>query len=65
MFRSNMWALKNKLTGKLVSSFEAMCLDFGEGHDFPMVFYNRHAARMNRKENYSVVKVAVNIRKAA
>lgn len=61
MYRSNMWALKNKSTGKLVTENEAMCLQVHD--EYPMLFMSRNVARQNRG-NHSVVKVAVNIRAA-
>lgn len=64
-FRANMWALKNKETGKLMTVWDSLCLPTEEGHEFPMTYYNRRAARMAKKDNYCVVKVAVTIRKAA
>ena len=63
MFRSNMWALFFKATGKLASYNALYCIPSSEG-DMPFVYYNREAARNAKTEKYSVVKVAVNIRAA-
>lgn len=60
-FQADMWALKNKATGKFITEGDIHC---GLGGDLPQLFGSREVARQYKDASRSVVKVSVNVRAA-